>query len=262
MNISNISSSETPQSVSEPNMSLTSSSSFEQLCSTECDDSYELIGDSKNITDFLAEKPPKIINNTADPTIILPDYVSDPKGFFNVLLAEVNRKGKAPVLLRLVAFFLSNVLKIHGFGQTNCLSCATSVGESYRDKILHRAEPKLRGASPANFASINSSSGLCLASINSVSEAINKADSLNAVITINRPKAWYRKFSGVDGHACNIIKSGNRIYLIDAQKNIFKSVEMEPDSTASKEQLLSELKNFIDAVAEDELSIKLYSINE
>ncbi|ENG0953033.1 hypothetical protein ABSL26_002827 [Yersinia enterocolitica] len=152
-----------------------------------------------------------------------------------VLLKEVNRDGKAPLWLRPLAALLA-LLGIHGFGQTNCASCATAVAETLEKNDVYLAMPKLRGADVKGIMGLPVNSGKSfderltkLQQLKStddpltILQQLKREDELNGVIVIHRPARWQWLPGATQGHACNLIKfkDSNFIHFFDAQKKTY-----------------------------------------
>ncbi|HDL6963726.1 TPA: hypothetical protein PXM28_003071 [Yersinia enterocolitica] len=147
----------------------------------------------------------------------LPDY----------LLNRVNSEGKPPLLLRPLAALLA-LFGIHGFGQTNCASCATAVAETLESNVLHQAMPKLRGADVIGIMSLPIKSVASAAELISQLKKYEFTDELNGVLAIHRPKRWQWLPGATQGHACNLIKfkDSNLIHFFDAQKKTHLSFDL------------------------------------
>ncbi|MHA3387134.1 hypothetical protein ACX1IS_18440 [Yersinia enterocolitica] len=161
-------------------------------------------------------------------------YLSD------YLLNRVNAEGKPPLLLRPLAALLA-LLGIHGFGQTNCASCATAVAETLESNVLHQAMPKLRGADVKGIMGLPVNSGESfderltkLQQLKStddpltILQQLKLEDELNGVIVIHRPARWQWLPGATQGHACNLIKfkDSNLIHFFDAQKKTHLSFDL------------------------------------
>ncbi|EMX8371693.1 TPA: hypothetical protein PXP20_003895 [Yersinia enterocolitica] len=161
-------------------------------------------------------------------------YLSD------YLLNCVNAEGKPPLLLRPLAALLA-LLGIHGFGQTNCASCATAVAETLESNVLHQAMPKLRGADVKGIMGLPVNSGESfderltkLQQLKStddpltILQQLKLEDELNGVIVIHRPARWQWLPGATQGHACNLIKfkDSNLIHFFDAQKKTHLSFDL------------------------------------
>ncbi|MHA3366149.1 toxin glutamine deamidase domain-containing protein [Yersinia enterocolitica] len=161
-------------------------------------------------------------------------YLSD------YLLNRVNAEGKPPLLLRPLAALLA-LLGIHGFGQTNCASCATAVAETLESNVLHQAMPKLRGADVKGIMGLPVNSGESfderltkLQQLKStddpltILQQLKREDELNGVIVIHRPARWQWLPGATQGHACNLIKfkDSNLIHFFDAQKKTHLSFDL------------------------------------
>ncbi len=182
----------------------------------------------------------------------------------NTLIPRVNLRGKAPWWLRPLAAFAA-WFGYHGLGQTNCLSCAASVADTLKQRVLHQAFPRLRGSSPSMFSTLQrvlDAGGVkALDSTEDLATFLNSSRvNLNIVLTINRPASfWRRLFSSVDGHACNIIRTGECLHLVDAQKRRYNLVNMTSANRLSKD-LITALQEFVGAVSPEERSLMLYHV--
>ncbi|HDL8284854.1 TPA: hypothetical protein PXQ99_001627 [Yersinia enterocolitica] len=211
--------------------------------------------------------PPKTIENEKAPFGIKPSNYScfDTKDKYlsDYLLDQINREGKPPLLLRPLAALLA-LFGIHGFGQTNCASCATAVAETFEKNIVHLAMPKLRGADVKGIMGLPINSGV---SVNepltkqkplkpedelrvklqqlkstddplTILQQLKHEDELNGVIVIHRPARWQWLPGATQGHACNLIKfkDNNLIHFFDAQKKTHLSFDL---SISQQEKLLN-----------------------
>ena len=197
--------------------------------------------------------PPAAIKNREDSDIKLPDYAKNPKEYFDVLLKEVNRDGKPPLLFRPLAALLA-LFGIQGFGQTNCASCATAVIDTLENNKLYCSLPTLRGAD------VKGNMGLPVSGSEggSVTELITqlkqyKPDSeLYGVLVIHRP-AWLTRLPGTTkGHACNVIKfkDSDTIHFFDTQKKTYLSCEITELAKMS-----AEISHFLGRVGEDGIDL-------
>lgn len=207
----------------------------------------------------------KIITNTVVPDGKKPSEFEGSKDRYlsDYLLNCVNAEGKPPLLLRPLAALLA-LFGIHGFGQTNCASCATAVAETLENNDVYLAMPKLRGADVKGIMGLPMNSGV------SVNEPLTKQqplkaedklltklqqlkstddpltilqqlkleDELNGVIVIHRPARWQWLPGATQGHACNLIKfkDSNLIHFFDAQKKTHLSFDL---SISQQEKLLN-----------------------
>ncbi|MGE4727100.1 toxin glutamine deamidase domain-containing protein [Yersinia enterocolitica] len=161
-------------------------------------------------------------------------YLSD------YLLNRVNAEGKPPLLLRPLAALLA-LCGIHGFGQTNCASCATAVAETLEKNDVYLAMPKLRGADVKGIMGLPVNSGESfderltkLQQLKStddpltILQQLKLEDELNGVIVIHRPARWQWLPGATQGHACNLIKfkDSNLIHFFDAQKKTHLSFDL------------------------------------
>lgn len=193
--------------------------------------------DSHCVGDIDTYIPPITIKNRPDPDIIKPNKFPTGKDAYldAVLLKEVNRDGKAPLWLRPLAALLA-LLGIHGFGQTNCASCATAVAETLEKNDVYLAMPKLRGADVKGIMGLPVNSGKSfderltkLQQLKStddpltILQQLKREDELNGVIVIHRPARWQWLPGATQGHACNLIKfkDSNFIHFFDAQKKTY-----------------------------------------
>lgn len=143
-----------------------------------------------------------------------------------VLLKEVNRDGKAPLWLRPLAALLA-LFGIHGFGQTNCVSCATAVVDTLTHNTLHRALPDLRGAGIAGNMEKQDPNGISTKDFIDYLRDYEKQGDLYAVLAIHRPAIQRLIPGATQGHACNLIKfeGSNTFYFLDTQKRTYLSCE-------------------------------------
>lgn len=184
----------------------------------------------------------KIITNTVVPDGKKPSEFEGSKDRYlsDYLLNCVNAEGKPPLLLRPLAALLA-LLGIHGFGQTNCASCATAVAETLESNVLHQAMPKLRGADVKGIMGLPVNSGESfderltkLQQLKStddpltILQQLKREDELNGVIVIHRPARWQWLPGATQGHACNLIKfkDSNLIHFFDAQKKTHLSFDL------------------------------------
>lgn len=184
----------------------------------------------------------KIITNTVVPDGKKPSEFEGSKDRYlsDYLLNCVNAEGKLPLLLRPLAALLA-LLGIHGFGQTNCASCATAVAETLESNVLHQAMPKLRGADVKGIMGLPVNSGESfderltkLQQLKStddpltILQQLKLEDELNGVIVIHRPARWQWLPGATQGHACNLIKfkDSNLIHFFDAQKKTHLSFDL------------------------------------
>ncbi|CNH88758.1 Uncharacterised protein [Yersinia thracica] len=194
-----------------------------------------------------------IIENRKDPEGIKPDdYRAGKDAYLGaVLLKEINRDGKAPLWLRPLAALLS-FFGIQGFGQTNCVSCATAVVDTLTDNSLYRALPELRGARVAGNMLTLLQSGLSAQVFADHLSGYKKDNELFAVIAINRPalRSWLP--GAIDGHACNLIKfkDSNIIHLFDAQKMKHFSCELSEIAGSH-----AEILDFLGSIEENGINL-------
>ncbi|AHM76415.1 toxin glutamine deamidase domain-containing protein [Yersinia hibernica] len=175
--------------------------------------------------------PPKIINRQVENALKPQSYPVDKNGesplslenyLSDYLLNKVNYEGKAPVWLRPLAALLA-LFGIHGFGQTNCASCATAVIDTLEQNKLHLALPYLRGAD------VKGNMDRLIYEKKSVTELMTKLqgyqrdEALYGVLVIKRPALWRILPWMTEGHACNVIKfaGSNFIHFLDTQKRTY-----------------------------------------
>jgi hypothetical protein len=182
----------------------------------------------------------------------------------NTLIPKVNQHGEAPFWLRPLAA-VAAWLGYHGVGQTNCLSCAASVADTLKEGVLHQAFSTLSDISPSKFSTLQNPLKTyeeeLIDSIEDLASYLNNSPvNLNIVLTIKRPSSfWRRLFSAVDGHACNIIRTGSDLHLVDAQKRRYKLVNMTSANRLS-EDLITVLQEFIGAVSPEKRSLVPYNV--
>lgn len=233
------------------------SSSFLSLSSNDSEADFEIISgwDNKYTAEASTQVQPGPINNIINKDLLKP---SDFNGGIDrylpdYLLSRVNSTGKAPLLLRPLAALLAR-FGIHGFGQTNCASCATAVAETVEKNVLYQAIPELRGAD------VKGNMGLPLKSVKSASELISLLqnyqlnDGLNSVIVVHRPKVRQILPGATQGHACNVIKyeGSELIHFIDAQKKVY--IECHLNDIAGKSE---KIRKFLGSVGNE--GIDLYT---
>lgn len=180
--------------------------------------------------------------------IKLETYIRD------TLLTEVNRHGSPPLWLRPLAV-VASWFGFHGVGQTNCMSCATAVADTLKTSNLHTALTDLRGGRPDRFATFDKVSRTLFDSAGELADKLRNSGDINAVVTVERP-GWRRLFSPVSGHACNIIKAGDTLHLVDAQKKRHVTVSQTQDKAAVHKALLQ----FLGPVATISRAISLGNI--
>ncbi|HEG0622181.1 TPA: hypothetical protein SB604_003651 [Yersinia enterocolitica] len=237
------------QATRQSMISQQSAESFYNVSFEEVDGNY--LGDIDTYT------PPKTIENEKAPFDIKPSNYScfDTKDKYlsDYLLHQINREGKPPLLLRPLAALLA-LFGIHGFGQTNCASCATAVAETLESNDVYLAMPKLRGADVKGIMGLPINSGV---SVNepltkqkplkpedelrvklqqlkstddplTILQQLKHEDKLNGVIVIHRPARWQWLPGATQGHACNLIKfkDNNLIHFFDAQKKTHLSFDL------------------------------------
>lgn len=161
------------------------------------------------------------------------------------LLKEVNRHGTSPLWLRPVAW-VCGLFGFHGVGQTNCLSYATAVADTLKEGQLHCADPTLRGGSPSQFSTLNNAQGGMLDSIEGMLVRANAQPQCNAVLCVRRPRSfWRRLFSPTDGHACNVVKVDQTLFLVDAQKRRCQTLS----TTGDRANQLRQITQFLGPIA-------------
>ncbi|WP_145483964.1 hypothetical protein [Yersinia rohdei] len=209
-------------------------SDFEVLASLKCEgqkviDNYTL----------------PIIANLNDDDIKLPDSATNMKELMVILSKEVNRNGKPPLFLRplgaILAFF-----GVHGFFQTNCVSCATSVIDSLADSVLYRAVPELRGANVAGNMTELRQSGKSATEVIKYLSKLNENDNLIGLLAIHRQPSWWRTLlSSTEGHACNVIKltGSNTVHFLDTQKKTYFSYDRDKITESNHE-----IKKFLGSI--------------
>lgn len=230
--------------------------SFASQYSVDAECNYVDSG-THNLGKLATYTPPKTIENKKDPVGIKPGnyscFATKENYLANYLLDRVNREGKPPLLLRPLAALLA-LFGIHGFGQTNCASCATAVAETLENNDVYLAMPKLRGADVKGIMGLPMNSGV---SVNepltkqqplkaedklltklqqlkstddplTILQQLKREDELNGVIVIHRPARWQWLPGATQGHACNLIKfkDNNLIHFFDAQKKTHLSFDL------------------------------------
>ncbi|WP_413728661.1 toxin glutamine deamidase domain-containing protein [Sodalis sp. RH19] len=180
--------------------------------------------------------------------IRLETYIRD------TLLMEVNHRGRPPFWLRPLAT-VASWLGFHGVGQTNCVSCATAVADTFKTGILHGAIPDMRGGSLNTFETCQDVAMTRYDSVAQLADKLKNCGDINAVVALRRP-SWYKLFSSVDGHAVNIVKAGDTLHLIDAQKKIHILLDGTLDQGTKYQKLL----RFIGPMSADEGAITLADI--
>ncbi len=223
---------------------------------------------SGNIT--TANVPPPPGYGKADYSNELKKYIPD------TLIPIVNQQGKAPLWLRPLAA-IASWFGYYGVGQTNCLSCAASVADTLKQGKLYQAFPTQRGGKPSDFntlqETIDDGKVSLMDSVVRLASHLANSGDLNIVLTIKRPPSlWRNMFRWVDGHACNIIKAGNNIFLVDGQKKVHTLCNLSADHELSTEQadaliaklaarITPELKRFVGAVdSTDSACLTLYNV--
>ncbi|WP_080375817.1 toxin glutamine deamidase domain-containing protein [Yersinia bercovieri] len=199
--------------------------------------------------------PPAAIKNREALNIELPDYTKYPKKYFEVLLKEVNRDGKPPFILRPLSYLLAK-LGIHGFGQTNCASCATAVIDTLENNKLYRALPTLRGADVKGNMGLpvfgTEGGSVSVTSLITQLQQYKPDSELYGVLVIHRP-AWRTRLLGATkGHACNVIKfkDSDTIHFLDTQKKTYLSCEITELAKMS-----AEISHFLGAVGKDGIDL-------
>ncbi len=167
------------------------------------------------------------------------------------LLENINRNGKAPLLLRPLAALLA-LFGIHGFGQQNCVSCATAVIDSLEKDIPLTALPNLRGASVADNMNIRFHQGIFTEELIDQLSYYQKSDELNALLAINRPAIMRMLPGATQGHACNLIKfkDSDVIHFLDTQKRTHFSCNLK-----EIEKKGAEIKKFLGSVGAEGIDV-------
>lgn len=187
--------------------------------------------DSSCSGDISCPLPKAIENKKASFGIKPSNYVywgSKENYLIDYLLDIVNREGKPPLLLRPLAALLA-LFGIHGFGQTNCASCATAVAETLEKNDVYLAMPKLRGADVKGIMGPPVNSGMSVNELLIKLQQLKSEDELNAVIVVNRPASWQWLPGATQGHACNLIKfkDSDTLHFLDVQKKIYLSCDLD-----------------------------------
>ncbi|WP_145536318.1 hypothetical protein [Yersinia alsatica] len=219
--------------------------------------SYELLG-SEYLSSIESCKPPVVIENEKILSgVKLSNYVSNVNKYVeskemnsknsyveNYLLENVNRNGKAPLLLRPLAALLA-LFGIHGFGQQNCVSCATAVIDSLENNMPVIALSNLRGATVAANMVTRLHEGISTEELIDQLSHYKKSDELNTLLAIRRPAIMRMLPGATQGHACNLIKfkDSNVIHFLDTQKRTHFSCNV--DQVAEKSV---EINKFIGSV--------------
>ncbi|OWF68239.1 hypothetical protein B4901_14450 [Yersinia frederiksenii] len=219
--------------------------------------SYELLG-SEYLSSIESYKPPVVIENEKILSgVKLSNYVSNVNKYVeskemnsknsyveNYLLENVNRNGKAPLLLRPLAALLA-LFGIHGFGQQNCVSCATAVIDSLENNMPVIALSNLRGATVAANMVTRLHEGISTEELIDQLSHYKKSDELNTLLAIRRPAIMRMLPGATQGHACNLIKfkDSNVIHFLDTQKRTHFSCNV--DQVAEKSV---EINKFIGSV--------------
>ncbi len=179
-------------------------------------------------------------------------YLSD------YLLNRVNAEGKPPLLLRPLAALLA-LCGIHGFGQTNCASCATAVAETLEKNDVYLAMPKLRGADVKGIMGLPVNRGKSFDERLTKLQQLKLEDELNGVIVIHRPARWQWLPGATQGHACNLIKfkNSNLIHFFDAQKKAY--VECYLDNIVGKG---AEISKFLGPIGAGGIDLYMKKIHE
>ncbi|HDL7342869.1 TPA: hypothetical protein PXN25_003780 [Yersinia enterocolitica] len=179
-------------------------------------------------------------------------YLSD------YLLNRVNAEGKPPLLLRPLAALLA-LCGIHGFGQTNCASCATAVAETLEKNDVYLAMPKLRGADVKGIMGLPVNRGKSFDERLTKLQQLKLEDELNGVIVIHRPARWQWLPGATQGHACNLIKfkNSNLIHFLDVQKKAY--VECYLDNIVGKG---AEISKFLGPIGAGGIDLYMKKIHE
>ncbi|CFQ46467.1 toxin glutamine deamidase domain-containing protein [Yersinia aleksiciae] len=214
-----------------PNAPLTRNSSFGSF-------EYFPHNDDVKSSSTPSSPPPLPVNiqNHQDVTVTLPDYTTNTKEYFDALLKEVNREGKPPFILRPLAYLLAK-FGIHGFGQTNCASCATAVIDTLEKGRLHLAMPTLRGADVKGIMGLPCDDAKSAAELITKLKEYEPNTALFGVLVIHRPALWTMLPGAIRGHACNVIKfkDSDTIHFLDTQKRKYLSYKQEELSARGKE---------------------------
>ncbi|HHL2501933.1 TPA: hypothetical protein ACQ301_004043 [Yersinia enterocolitica] len=234
-----------------------------------------------NINSEDSYTPPKIINRRATDNINLKSFstveidklsIEQENELISYLSNEVNRDGKAPLLLRPLAALLA-LFGIHGFGQTNCASCATAVIDTLENKCLYQALPELRGADVKGNMGGSTHENKSVAELTTILKHYDRDEALYGVLVIKRPALWSILPWMTEGHACNVIKfeGSNFIHFLDAQKrtyvrydlSLYKEVEFgnrgEQSRLLCQKNQEAMLSKFLGSVGTD--GIDLYEKN-
>lgn len=214
-----------------PLRSLSRSGSFESLYSNAStiyeNDEWDI--GSAGITESYT--PPKIINRQVEDALRPKSYPVDKNGesplslenyLSDYLLDKVNCDGKAPLWLRPLAALLA-LFGIHGFGQTNCASCATAVIDTLEQNKLHLALPYLRGADVKGNMDRLIYEKKSVTQLVTQLQSYQRDEALYGVLVIKRPALWSILPWVTEGHACNVIKfeGSNFIHFLDTQKKTY-----------------------------------------
>ncbi|EPS8494852.1 toxin glutamine deamidase domain-containing protein [Yersinia enterocolitica] len=190
--------------------------------------------------------PPKIINRQVENALKPQNYPVDKNGesplgqesyLSGYLLNKVNCDGKAPVWLRPLAALLA-LFGIHGFGQTNCASCATAVIDTLEQNKLHLALPYLRGADVKGNMDRLIYEKKSVTNLMTKLQSYQSDEALYGVLVIKRPALWSILPWMTQGHACNVIKfeGSNFIHFLDTQKRTY----MKYDLSLYKEEVIAD----------------------
>ncbi|WP_241652289.1 hypothetical protein [Yersinia sp. 2105 StPb PI] len=141
---------------------------------------------------------------------------------------------------------------IHGFGQQNCISCATAVIDSLEKDIPLTALPNLRGASVADNMNIRFHQGIFTEELIVQLSYYQKSDELNALLAINRPAIMRMLPGATQGHACNLIKfkDSDVIHFLDTQKRTHFSCNLK-----EIEKKGAEIKKFLGSVGAEGIDV-------
>lgn len=217
--------------------------------------SYELLG-SEYLGSLDSYEPP--VENEKNPHgVKLSNYVSNVNKYVeskeiniknqyveSYLLENVNRNGTAPLLLRPLAALLA-LFGIHGFGQQNCVSCATAVIDSLENDMPLIAVADLPEATIAANMVKRLHTGISTEELINQLSHYEKNDELNTLLAIRRPVIMRMLPGATQGHSCNLIKfkDSNVIHFLDTQKRTHFSCNL--DQVAEKS---AEINKFIGSV--------------
>ena len=216
-------------SVPVPSQSEAPPNNQQNILSGEVNDWGIISTDTTNSEDSYT--PPKIINVRATDDINLKSFptveidklsIEQENNLISYLSNEVNRDGKAPLLLRPLAALLA-LFGIHGFGQTNCASCATAVIDTLENNCPYQALPELRGADVKGNMGGSTHENKSVAELTAILKHYDRDEALYGVLVIKRPALWSILPWMTEGHACNVLKfkGSGLVYFLDAQKRTY-----------------------------------------